>query len=405
MSARKFAIVFAASAFAAAPVYSIAAETQPAAKEQAASKPADDKTNLPAIRVVDARERKLVDRVIVTGTIEAVEVAFVQPQVDGLRIEDINVDVGAVVKPGQVLATLSDDALVLEKSRLQANRAKAEAVGAQLEAQLVEAQANEAEAIRQAERAERLVKSRAVSVSQAEQLRATATAASARVNSAKQAIHANDADIKVVDAQIDDIDLRLARTDVKTTVGGVISAKSAKIGSIAAAAGEPLFTIIRDNAIELKADVPEGDLLKLKPGQVVHLSIAGTSTSVDGKVRAIEPVINATTRLGTVKISIDDTSVARIGMYASAEVIVSERNVLTLPLTAVTSEDGGMMARKVTDGVVKMTKVTTGVQDGDFIEIVEGLKAGDVVVEKAGAYVRDGDRVSPVFPQETAASN
>ena len=91
-------------------------------------------------------------------------------------------------------------------------------------------------------------------------------------------------------------------------------------------------------------------------------------------------------------------------MYATAEIIISDRNVLTLPLTAVTTEDGASIVRLVDgNGVVKLTKVKTGVQDGDFIEIESGLKAKDIVVEKAGAYVRDGDRVNPVFPQ--TASN
>jgi HlyD family secretion protein len=398
MSARKLALALAASVFAASPAFGIAAD-EPAAVTKTAAKPADNKANLPAIRVIDVRERKLVDRVIVSGTIEAVEEVYVQQQVEGLRIEDLKADVGDSVKAGDVLATLSTDALILEKSQLQANRAKAEAVGAQMQAQLAEAQANEAEAIRQAERAEKLVKSKAISVSQAEQLRATATASSARVNSANQAILANVADVKVVDAQIDDINLRLARTEVKTPVAGIISARSAKIGAIALGGANPLFTIIRDNALELRADVAEGDILKLQRDQIVHLSVAGTSTKVEGKVRTIDPVIDQTTRLGTVKITIEDATAARIGMYATAEVVVSDRNVLTLPLTAVTTEDGATIVRRVDDGVVKLTKVKTGVQDGDFVEIESGLKVKDLVVEKAGAYVRDGDRVSPVFPQ------
>ena len=392
----RFAFILAASVFAAQPVIALSAE-EPAAT---AAQPAD--ANLPAIRVTEVGERTLVDRIIVTGTVQAVEEVYVQPQVDGLRIEDLKADVGDKVKAGDVLATLATDALVLQKSQLLANRAKVEAVTAQLEAQVIEAEANEAEAIRQAERAEGLVRSKAVAVGEAERLRATATASTARVNSAKQAIVANNADIKVIDAQIDDVDLKLARTDVKTSVAGIISVRNAKIGAIAAGAGNPLFTVIRDNAIELNADVSEGDLLKLKPGQAVHMTLAGTSTRVEGKVRTIDPVIDATTRLGTVKISIDDPDIARIGMYASAEVIVSERKVLSLPLTAVTAEDGSMVVRRVVDGVVTLTKVKTGVQDGDFVEISEGLKAKDIVVEKAGAYVRNGDKVAPVF-QKTAS--
>lgn len=398
MLIRKFAFILAASVFAAEPAVLLSAETSAPAT---ATEPAD--ANLPAIRVTEVGERTLIDRIIVTGTVKAVEEVYVQPQVDGLRIEELKADVGDMVKAGDVLATLATDALVLQKSQLLANRAKVEAVGAQLEAQVLEAEANEAEAIRQAERAEGLVKSKAVAVGQAEQLRATATASSARVNSAKQAILANQADIKVIDAQIEDVDLRLARTDVKTTVAGVVSARAARIGAIAAGAGNPLFTIIRDNAIELNADVAEGDLLKLKSGQPVRMTVAGSSLPVAGKIRSVDPVIDTTTRLGTVKVSIDDPDNARIGMYASAEVIVSERRVLSLPLTAVTAEGGGMVVRRVVDGVVTMTKVRTGVQDGDFIEIVEGLSLKDVVVEKAGAYVRNGDKVSPVFGQKTAS--
>ena len=347
MLIRKFAFILAASVLAALPAVSLSAEDPAPAT---ATEPAD--ANLPAIRVTEVGERTLIDRIIVTGTVKAVEEVYVQPQVDGLRIEELKADIGDTVKAGDVLATLAADALVLQKSQLLANRAKVEAVGAQLEAQVLEAEANEAEAIRQAERAERLVRSKAVAVGQAEQLRATATASSARVNSAKQAILANQADIKVIDAQIEDVDLRLARTDVKTTVAGVVSARAARIGALAAGAGNPLFTIIRDNAIELNADVAEGDLLKLKPGQPVRMTVAGSSLPVAGKIRSIDPVIDTTTRLGTVKISIDDPDNARIGMYASAEVIVSERKVLSLPLTAVTAEAGDMVVRRVVDDIV-----------------------------------------------------
>lgn len=396
MHVLRTAALLAASVLAAAPA--VAAED---AKKPPVSA---NELSAPAIRVVSVQERTLTDRVIVTGTIEAVEDVYVQPQVDGLRIEKLDADVGDIVKQGETLATLSEDALILEKSQLQANRAKTEAVGAQLVAQMAEAKANEEEAIRQAVRAEKLVKSAAMAKGQAEQLRAAATAATARVNSANQAILANKADVRVIDAQIDDIDLKLARTDVRAPVDGVISVRNARIGLIAMmSAGDPLFTIIRDNAIELKADVPEGDILKLKPGQAVHISVAGTETRVEGKVRTIDPMIDATTRLGSVKIAIDDPAVARIGMYASAEVIISERKVPSLPLTAVTAEKDGMYARRIVDDRVKMTKVETGVQDGDFIEISRGLDLKDTVVEKAGAYVRDGDRITPV-PAKTASN-
>ncbi|MFM2278013.1 MAG: hypothetical protein RLZZ444_244 [Pseudomonadota bacterium] len=383
----------------------LAASVFPTLSEEAA-KPATQKTeqSFPAIRVTAAKVRNLTDRIIVTGSIEAIEEVYVQPQIDGMRIETLAADVGDKVTAGQVVATLSRDTLLLQKSQLEANRAKALAMGAQFAAQLAEVQANADESKRQASRAETLAAKGTIATSQAEQLRAAATAAAARVNSSEQALAANKADVNVVDAQIRDIDLKLSRADVKTPVSGVISARNARIGSIAAGAGQPLFTVIRDDAVELEADIPEGDLLRLVPGQPASIALAGGAVKIAGKVRSIDPTVDAATRLGKVKIAVDDTDKARVGMYASAEIVISKRDVLSLPLTAVTTEKGQPVVRKVIDGRVTMTPVTTGVQDGDFIEIAEGLKAEDMVVEKAGAFVRDGDRVTPVSDEKTASN-
>jgi HlyD family secretion protein len=45
---------------------------------------------------------------------------------------------------------------------------------------------------------------------------------------------------------------------------------------------------------------------------------------------------------------------------------------------------------------VKQTEVSLGIQDGLFVEVTEGLAEGDLVVAKAGSFVRDGDRINPV---------
>lgn len=64
----------------------------------------------------------------------------------------------------------------------------------------------------------------------------------------------------------------------------------------------------------------------------------------------------------------------------------------------------GSSARKVEGGIVKFAKIETGIQDGGYVEIVNGLKSGDEVVAKAGAYVRDGDRITPVREQPPASN-
>jgi HlyD family secretion protein len=378
----------------------------PAFAEDAPAGKSGEKTaiNAPAIVVTTVTERKLTDRVLTSGTIQPVEDVYVQPLVDGLSIKTLKADIGDKVQAGDVLATLMDDTLILQKSQYDANKAKVIAAGAQAEAQRLTAKTNLDEANRQLARGETLAKSGTISTSQLDQLRASAIAASATLNSAEQAIKANEADIKVVEAQIADTNLKLARTEVKAPVGGVISARTAKVGAIASGAGQPLFTIIRDNALELKADLAEEDVLKIAKGQKVTITPAGSSEKISGTVLKVEPTVNATTRLGVVDIAIDTPEAVRSGMYAEANIIVAERTSPALPVTAVTTNSEATTSRLVKDDVVHIVQVETGIQDGQYIEIIKGLSAGDKVVAKAGAYVRDGDRVKPV-DSLTSASN
>ncbi len=360
--------------------------------------------NLPAIVVTAAEPRPIVDRVIATGSVQAVEEVYVTPLVDGLSIRTLVADVGDRVEANGKLATLNDDALLLQKSQTEATLAKAEAALAQIKAQLVEAKANADEAVRVRERAQRLVKSGSQSQANADQAIAAADAALARVNSAEQAIAVSEADIKVAQSQIDDIDLKLARTAVKSPVAGVVSARTAKIGAIASGAASPLFTVIRDGEIELKADVSEDAVLKLAPDQKATVTLAGGAAKLTGTIRLVEPTLDPQSRLGRVYIRFDEPGKARAGMFASAEIVVAERQGIALPLSAITTADGKTVARKVENGIVKLVPVETGIQDGQVIEIVSGLAAGDEVVAKAGAYVRDGDRVNPVHAEQASAT-
>lgn len=357
---------------------------------------ADTPQNLPAIVVTTAAPRDMVDRVVATGTIKPVEEIYIQPQIEGLSIRTLNVDVGDKVKADSTLAVLNDDALLLQKSQMQATKSKGQATLAQLRAQLSEMQANAEQAEQQRQRAEAMVTRGTTPISQLEQANALAAATRARVRSGEQAIIVAEADLKVVDSQIADTDLKLARTDVKSPVDGTISLKNAKVGAIARAASDPMFTIIRDSAVELFAEVPESEIGKVKAGQKATITLAGGSDRLTGSIRLVSPTVDPVTRLGLVRISIDDDEKALSGMYGSAEIVVSETKGIALPLTAVNADSGGSSVRQVEDGVVKYVTVQTGIQDGPYVEIVKGLKAGDEVVAKAGAYVRDGDRISPV---------
>lgn len=368
-----------------------------------AQEEADD--NRPVIVVTEVAKRQLTDAVNASGTVLAVDEVYVQPLVEGLSIEKINVDVGDSVKAGDILLQLSKDSLILQKSQFQANRAKAEAGIAQYQAQVLEADANFKDAEQQKNRAQTLGRSGTGSVAQVERATASFEIAKARLDAAKQAVVVGQSDLKVIDAQIADIDLRLSRTDVKAPVDGIISQRSAKIGAIASASANPLFTMIKDNALELVAELSETDVQKVKAGQKARVSLAGERSSVEATVRLVAPTVNTNTRLAAVHLTIDQEGAARAGMYGMAKIIIAETEALALPLSSVTEARDSAYTRLVKDGVVKQVEIKTGIKDAGFVEIVEGVAAGDQVVEKAGAFVRDGDRIRPVAAKNVAAKN
>ncbi|WP_128254249.1 efflux RND transporter periplasmic adaptor subunit [Falsirhodobacter deserti] len=351
--------------------------------------------SLPALTVTEARREVLTDRVIVSGLVQPVQRVEVQPLIDGQPVEALEADVGDYVAAGQVLARLSTATLELQRARLQAQRAQAEAAAAQAEAGRVEADASAVEARANAERTSQLQARNATSQAAVDQARAGAATAEARVTAAAQQVAAAKADIRVVDAQLADLDLQLRRTDVTTPVAGRVITRNAAIGQIASPSAEPMFVLIRDGQLELRADVSETDLLRLAQGQPATLTLPDGST-LQGRVRLVEPQVDETTRLGRVRIAVDDSSRLRAGLFAQAEIAAAQRETMALPATAVGRDAEGSFVMTVTDGTVHRTPVTTGIREGGMVEIANGLSEGVQVVAKAGAFVREGDRINPV---------
>ena len=372
-----------------------AATAAPIVRAEDSPQAAPEQT-LPAITVSVVENRLLRDRVIVSGLVNPVEEVQVAPLIEGQPIETLLADVGDVVAAGQVLATLSKTTLELQKSQYVASLASARAAIAQAEAQLLESQAAADEAQRVNERTAALKQQGTASQAAADQASANAIASAARVTVAKQSLEASKAQVALVEAQLANVDLQLSRTEVKAPVAGEITHRNAVVGSVASAAGQPMFTMIRDGALELSADVAEIDLIRVAAGQPVTMVAVGSPEPLTGSVRLVEPTIDTATRLGRARITIDAPGTVRAGMFMDAEILVAERETVAVPVTAVGSSAQGSTVMKVSDGVVSRVTVKTGIRDGGWVEILEGVEAGESVVTKAGAFVRDGDRINPV---------
>lgn len=351
---------------------------------------------LPAITVSAVGRLRLRDRVLASGLVGPVEQVQVQPLIEGQPIQMLAVDVGDTVAAGQVLAELSSSTLELQKSQFLASLAAARATIAQAEAQLVEARSSADEAQRVSLRSATLKAQGIASQAAADQAAASAISATARVSVAAQSLEAARAQLTLVEAQLANVELQLSRTRVIAPVSGKVVARNAQLGSVASAAGQPMFVLIRDGALELRADIAERDLLRLAVGQVAQLVAVGTEAPLTGTVRLVEPTIDTQTRMGRVRITIDAPEMLRSGMFVDAVILVAERDALAVPVTAVGSGPEGAVVMRVQDGLVARVPVVTGIRDSGLVEIVSGLAEGDLLVTKAAAFVRDGDRINPV---------
>ncbi len=374
------------------------------AEETPASEPAG--AMLPAITVHQVESRTLRDRIVASGLIGPVERVVVQPQIQGQAINELLADVGDTVKAGDVMARLSDSALKLQKSQLLAARASAQAALAQAAAQLVETRAAADEAERARERTVQLSQQGTASSAARDQAVSAATAALARVNVAEQGLKAAEAQVEVAEAQIADVELNLRRTEVAAPVDGEITERNATVGSIASAAGEPMFVIVRDGMLELRADVAEQDVLRLAPGQQAEVRAIGLTAPIAGTVRLVEPTVAAATRLGRVRISFENSASVRSGLFAEADILLAERVGPAVPGASVSVSGDATSVLVVDDaGKVSRRPVVTGIRDGGYVEIVSGLEVGERIVARAGAFVRDGDRINPMAEELTAASS
>jgi HlyD family secretion protein len=388
MKMRHFAVSLIMAATLATPGASLAEE--PVAATETA-KPA-----LPAITVSAVARRDLRDRVIAGGLVGAVEEVIVQPLIEGQPIETLEAEVGDYVEAGQVLATLSLTALELQRSQLTAGLASARATVAQAEAQVLEAQSSADEAGRVAARTAALKDRGQASTAANDQAQAAAVSATARVTVARQSLEAARAQVELAEAQLANIDLNLTRTKVVAPVAGEVLARNAQVGAVASAAGQPMFVLMKDGALELRADIAEADLVRLQPEMSAEIRTVGATGALRGTVRLVEPGVNTATRLGTARITLDNARTVRSGMYADAEILLAEHEALAVPVSAVGSGPEGATVMVVKDGTVTRTRVETGIRDNGWVEIVSGLTEGDQVVTKAAAFVRDGDRVNPI---------
>ncbi|MBR1136228.1 efflux RND transporter periplasmic adaptor subunit [Bradyrhizobium denitrificans] len=349
-----------------------------------------------ATTLARAERHSITETLAVTGSLVAREENVVGAEVDGLRIVELLADVGDRVEAGQVLARLDGTMLRTQLAQNTAMIAIAQASVAQMQASMAEMQANEAEAADALNRTLTLNSTGTISPAQLLARETQAKVAAAKSTAAAENLRMAKAEEAFAEAQRGEIELKIARTELKAPTAGIISHRAARLGAVTGTAGEPLFRLIRNGQIEFDAEVPETVLPQIEPAQDVEVWLPGVSQSIRGHVRLVDPIVDKASRLGRVAVALSPHAAMRAGVFARGSITLGKRQAVTVPLSAVSFSKNGSYVQLATNNVVELRNVQTGLARGTRVEIVSGLIEGQEVVVRAAAFVRPGDRILPV---------
>lgn len=381
--------------------------------------------------------RTIIETVNASGKVYPEIEVKVSPDISG-EIVELNVNEGDSVTKGQVLARIYADIYSTQRDQVAAgvNQAKAQLANSAASIGGLKATLDNAKQVY--DRQLKLYNDKVTSRQEFEQAQQALRSAEANFNGAREGLKGTQAAISGAEAQLARANKDLSRTTLVAPMNGIISLLAVKKGErvvgTAQMAGTEMMRVADMRSIEIRVDVGENDIPKVKIGDTAVVEVdAYTNRKFKGLVYKIANPMTAASAAGgssevtnykvhirLLQTSYQDLLVAgnsfpfRPGMSASADIQTKTKlNVLSIPLNAVTTRDkselkAGASSSKEDkkeeaapasdkkslesddseevvfvlqkDNRVKKVKVKTDIQDLNYIEIVDGLKVGDQVI-------------------------
>jgi RND family efflux transporter MFP subunit len=324
----------------------------------------------PQVTVIVPGETMVSDTVTGPGSIAARRDEAVGVQGEGGLVTAVLVDAGRNVQKGQVLARLDRAVQVQQVAQLAASVRQAEA-----DARLAEANLNRAQA---------LVAKGFISKADIDQRMATRDSASARVAVAR--------------AQLAESQERLNRLDIRAPASGLLLSRNIETGQVVGPGSGALFRIAEGGVLEMRAQVAEQDMARLRPGMAATVTPVGSTETFNGKIWLIDPIIDANTRQGIARIALAYNPGLRVGAFARARIEAGEASRPVLPQSAVQADERGSYVLVVgKDNKVERRAITIGTVGDEGVSIASGLNGSEKVVASAGAFLRAGEKVEPLL--------
>lgn len=334
-----------------------------------------------SVEAVPVQTESISEQIRAYGTIQAQDVVSITPQVSN-RVVRILADLGDNVSRGQVLAEIYDVPF----------RDAVEQAEAQIEQARIALERDSTQFARQSELFERDLISR----SEFDNVRSTYLTSRAQYQSALAALTQSREN--------------LANTRIKSPVNGVILNRMIAEGDVAGT-GQAIFEVANLVGFETRVFLPMQDWENVQVGQQVSLSLSSRSDEIaTAVVSRISPQLNATTGLGEVVITLTDaaTSIyqgalvqARINLQTRENAVVIPRSAMVEKVETYIAPETGTIELERTysvfvnegDSVAVRRDLTLGIQQGDRIEILDGLRPNEELIITGQRNLEDGARI------------
>jgi RND family efflux transporter MFP subunit len=348
------------------------------------------------VRVVPAAARELLRIVIATGTLAAEEQVTLSAKVAG-RVETIEVDLGTRVRRGQPMVRLdqTDFKLRVEQAEAALQQARArlglapggseERIDPEQTAIVRQARAVLEEARLTRDRGVKLAEQQLIARAQLDTAQANLQVAEGRYQDALEEVRNRQAVLAQRRSELQLARQQLTDTVVLAPLDGAVSQRVVSPGEYLAV-GAPMATLVRIHPLRLRVAVPEREASAVRTGQAVRLTIDGDPTVYGGRVARLAPIVQELNRTLMVEAEVpNERGALRAGAFARAEIVTdAAETIVTVPASALIVFAGVEKVLVVRGGKTAEVRVQSGRRLGEDVEIVDGLKQGEPVVDRPG---------------------
>lgn len=347
------------------------------------------------VKMAAVAETPFGETVTANGTLAAFDQTTVSVKVPG-RLSAISVDLGSVVRQGQVIAQIGPEDYRLRVQQAEAALAQArarlglspqgndDAIDPEKTSTIRQARAVYDEAKFNRDRAARLVEQGVIAKAEFDSANSAFKVAEGRYQDAYEEVRNRQGILAQRKSELALAQQQLKDTSVVAPLNGIVQEKRASVGEYIAA-GAPVVNIVRMDPLRLRAEIPERESRAVHTGQDVRVTVEGDANVYLGKIMRLSPVIAEQNRVLVVEADVRNNGTLRPGSFAHAEIVTNDAKMaVTVPNNAIVTFAGIEKVIVVQNGKALERPITTGRRSPEFTEIVSGVNVGEKVVVDPG---------------------